>query len=51
MKEEEMDFIADLIEQALDRPQDANRLNEIQQKVLGLCARFPLFRYHLESSV
>jgi len=49
MKEAEMDCIADLITQVLDRPEDSDNLNNVRQKVLELCARFPLFRYYVES--
>ncbi len=42
MGEKEMGVIADLITQVLKEPESETNLNRVRQKVLELCARFPL---------
>ncbi|MDY6851858.1 MAG: serine hydroxymethyltransferase [Thermodesulfobacteriota bacterium] len=44
MKEDEMDLVAEYISEALARPDDESRLDYIREKVVDLCARFPLYR-------
>lgn len=42
MGEKEMGVIADLITQVLKEPESETNLNRVRQKVLELCARFPI---------
>jgi glycine/serine hydroxymethyltransferase len=42
MGEKEMGVIADLITQVLKEPESETNLSQVRQKVLELCARFPL---------
>jgi glycine hydroxymethyltransferase len=42
MGEKEMGLIADLITQVLKEPESETNLSQVRQKVLELCARFPL---------
>ncbi|MBW2621944.1 MAG: serine hydroxymethyltransferase [Deltaproteobacteria bacterium] len=44
MGEKEMDQIADLIAQVLQDPESEINISRVRQKVLGLCAGFPLHR-------
>lgn len=43
MKEEEMKLIAEYIDEAIKNKDDDKILNEIREKVIGLCKRFPLY--------
>ena len=50
MKEAEMDAVAAFIDEALARRADAGALSALKARVGELCARFPIYRRHLEEA-
>lgn len=48
MKEEEMKIIAEFIDEVINNHEDDNRLKKIEEKILQLCEKFPLYKERRE---